>query len=285
MTIDPATVPTLPPHAAVPVDLPERFAELADLRGRRALITGGGRGLGLAIACALAQAGARISVSGRHTQFLVAAVDELRARGASDPFFVEGDMADADAAAETVREAAERLGGLDILVNNAGSAVRKAPEDLTVDEFDRVFATNVRGPYFASCAAIEPLAERSGVIVNVASLGAYLPVAALAAYCASKAALVQLTRALAAEWGSRGVRVNAVAPGFMDSPLNAHRKQNPEQVQTIVGGTPLGRWGAPADVAHAVVLLASDGAAFVTGQTLVVDGGFSLIKGMAWGTE
>jgi NAD(P)-dependent dehydrogenase (short-subunit alcohol dehydrogenase family) len=276
-------VTVLPPHASVPVELPERFAQLADLSGRRALVTGGGRGLGLAIAAAFAQAGASVAVSGRHEQFLSSAVDELRRRGAEEAVFVTGDMADADAAGDTVREAAERLGGLDILVNNAGSGVRKAPEDVTVEEYDRIFATNVRGPYFASCAAVDLLAERAGAVVNVASVAAYLAVPDLAAYCASKAALVQLTRALAAEWGHRGVRVNAVAPGFMDSPMNAHRKENPEQVELIVGGTPLGRWGLPADVAHAVVMLASEGASFVSGQTLVVDGGFSLIKGAAWG--
>lgn len=272
----------LPPHASVPVELPDRFAQLADLSGRRALVTGGGRGLGLAIAAALAEAGASVAVSGRHEEFLSSAVEELRSRGGDDAFFLTGDMADPEAAGDTVREAARRLGGLDVLVNNAGSGVRKAPEDVTVEEYDRVFATNVRGPYFASCAAVDLLAERGGTIVNIASVGAYQPVRDLAAYCASKAALVQLTRALAAEWGSRGVRVNAVAPGFTDSPLNAHRKENPEQVEIIVGGTPLGRWGLPADVAHAVVMLVSDGIAFVTGQTLVVDGGFSLIKGAAW---
>jgi NAD(P)-dependent dehydrogenase (short-subunit alcohol dehydrogenase family) len=273
---------TLPAHAEVPVQLPERFAQLADLTGRRALVTGGGRGLGLAIACALAEAGATVAISGRHEQFLSTGVEELRARGGDDAFSVVGDMADADAAGATVRDAAERLGGLDLLVNNAGSGVRKAPEELTVEEFDRIFATNVRGPYFAACAAVDLLAERGGSVVNISSVGAFQPVRDLAAYCASKAAITQLTQALAAEWGGRGVRVNAVAPGFTDSPMNAHRKANPEQVEAIVGGTPLGRWGLPADVAQAVVLLASDGAAFVTGQTLVVDGGFSLIKGAAW---
>jgi NAD(P)-dependent dehydrogenase (short-subunit alcohol dehydrogenase family) len=284
MTVDQAST-TLPPHAAVPIELPDRFSRVADLRNRRALVTGGGRGLGLAIACALAEAGARVAVSGRHAEFLSAAVAELTRRGATDAFFVEGDVSDARAAAASVREAAGRLGGLDILVNNAGAGVRKAAEELTEDDFDRIFGTNVKGPYFASTAALEPLAESGGAIVNVASLGAYQPVADLAAYCASKAALVQLTRALAAEWGHRGVRVNAVAPGFIDSPLNAHRKANPQQVEWIVGGTPLGRWGKPADVAHAVVMLASEAAAFVTGQTLVVDGGFSLIKGDAWRRE
>jgi glucose 1-dehydrogenase len=273
---------TLPAHAEVPVQLPERFAQLGDLSGRRALVTGGGRGLGLAIACALAEAGASVAISGRHEQFLSSGVEELRRRGGDDAFSVTGDMADADAAGDTVREAAARLGGLDILVNNAGSGIRKRPEDVTVEEFDRVFATNVRGPYFAACAAVDFLSERAGTVINLSSVGAYQPVRDLAAYCASKAAISQLTAALAAEWGHRGVRVNAVAPGFTDSPMNAHRKANPEQVAAIVGGTPLGRWGLPADVAHAVVMLASDGAAFVTGQTLVVDGGFSLIKGAAW---
>jgi NAD(P)-dependent dehydrogenase (short-subunit alcohol dehydrogenase family) len=274
---------TLPPHAAVPVELPESFAALPSLEGRRALVTGGGRGLGLAIACALAQAGADVAVSGRHADFLAAAVDELHDRGCANAFSLEGDVADGDAARATVRAAAERFGGLDILVNNAGSGVRKPPEAVSVEEFDRVFATNVRGPYFASCGAFDAFGDDGGAIVNVASVAAYLAVPDLAAYCASKAALVQLTKALAAEWGGRGIRVNAVAPGFIDSPLNEHRKQNPEQVEAIVGGTPLGRWGTPADVAQAVVMLASDGAAFVTGQTLLVDGGYSLIKGPAWG--
>jgi glucose 1-dehydrogenase len=273
---------TVPAHAEVPVQLPERFARLGDLSGRRALVTGGGRGLGLAIACALAEAGATVAISGRHEQFLSSGVEELHRRGGDDAVSVTGDMADADAAGETVRTAAARLGGLDVLVNNAGSGVRKRPEEVTVEEFDRVFATNVRGPYFAACAAVEFLSERAGTVINISSVGAYQPVRDLAAYCASKAAISQLTAALAAEWGHRGVRVNAVAPGFTDSPMNAHRKANPEQVEAIVGGTPLGRWGLPADVAHAVVMLASEGAAFVTGQTLVVDGGFSLIKGAAW---
>ena len=276
MTARTRPVPPAPAHARIPVELPDRFASAGDLTSRRALVTGGGRGLGLAIACALAEAGATVAVAGRHREYLDAAVETIGKRRAG-AIAVEADVSDATSAAAAVGEAAERLGGLDLLVNNAGVAVRGAPEDLSADELDGIFATNLRGPYFASRAALRWLSG-TGAVLNVASVAAFVPDVELTAYSASKAALVQLTRALAAAWGPRGVRVNAVAPGYTDSPLNAHRKADARAAHAVVGRTPLGRWGTPADVAQAVVFLASDAAAFVTGQTLVVDGGFSLTR-------
>lgn len=269
-------VPPAPPHASIPVELPDRFAVAGDLTGRRALVTGGGRGLGLAIACALAEAGATVAVAGRHREFLESAVETIGRRRAG-AIAVVADVSDETSAAGAVGEAADRLGGLDVLVNNAGVAVRGAPEELPASELDAIFATNMKGPYVTSRAAL-PWLSGAGAVVNLASVAAVVPDTELVAYSASKAALVQLTRALAAAWGPRGVRVNAVAPGYTDSPLNAHRKADARAAHAVVGGTPLGRWGTPADVAQAVVFLASDAAAFVTGQLLVVDGGFSLTR-------
>lgn len=267
-------VPPPPAYAAVRVELPDRFAEAGELSGKRALVTGGGRGLGLAIACALAQAGARVAVAGRHREYLDGAVAELERRGTSG-LAVEADLGDATSAREAVREATGRLGALDVLVNNAGVAARGRPEDLPGDAFDRIFDTNVRGLYYASCEAMTAMTG-GGSIVNIASVAGTIPDVELAAYCASKAAVIQLTRVLAVAWGARGVRVNAVAPGYTDSPLNAHRKADPVRAAAVVDGTPLGRWGKPADVAQAVVFLASDASAFVTGQVLTVDGGYSV---------
>ena len=269
-------VPPPPAHAATPVELPARFPVAGTLAGRRALVTGGGRGLGLAVAAALAEAGAAVAIAGRHAEFLAAGAAELQERGQL-AVQIEGDLADTGSTRDLVNEAAARLGGLDVLVNNAGTAVRKAPEDLSEEEFDRIFDTNVRGAYFASCQALRHL-PAGGSIVNIGSVAGSLADVELAAYCASKGAVIQLTRVLAAAWGPRGIRVNAVSPGYTDSPLNAHRKADPARAEAVVGRTPLGRWGKPVDVAAAVVFLASDAAAFITGQELIVDGGYSLSR-------
>jgi gluconate 5-dehydrogenase len=266
-------VPPAPPHASIPVELPESFSTAGSLKERRALVTGGGRGLGLAIAAAFAEAGAQVAISGRHPEFLEAGLAELRQRGC-EGVAIEADVADASSSRAMVAEAARRLGGLDVLVNNAGSGARKPPEELTEEEYDRIFDTNVKGLY---CEAARLMAT-GGSIVNLASVVSVLADIELAAYCASKGAVLQLTRVLAAAWGERGIRVNAVAPGYTDSPLNAHRKADPAKTEAVVGRTPLGRWGKPADVAAAAVFLASDAASFITGQTLFVEGGFMLAR-------
>lgn len=270
------SAPEPPAYASIPVELPVRFAQTDVLAGRRAIVTGGGRGLGLAITCAFADAGARVAVIGRHAEYLELALTELERRGKTGKA-VLGDVVDVASVRDAVREAAASLGGVDLLVNNAGVASRKPPEELLEEEFDRMFDTNVRGVYYASCEAVRAMPD-GGAIANVASVAATLPDVELAAYSASKAAVVQLTRAFAAAWGARGIRVNAVSPGYTDSPLNAHRKADSAKAEAIVGRTPLGRWGKPADVANAVVFVCSEAASFVTGQEIVVDGGYSAVK-------
>ncbi|MHB8621021.1 MAG: SDR family NAD(P)-dependent oxidoreductase [Chloroflexota bacterium] len=264
-----------PGYAALPVELPDRFADAGDLTHRRALVTGGGRGLGLAIACALGQAGAAVAIAGRNRETLETGLIELQRRGCN-AIALEGDVSLAEPAQRLVREAAARLDGLDILVNNAGLGARSAPEDLTEQQFDAIFATNVKSVYFASCEAMGIMRGKGGAIVNLSSVLGRVADIELAAYCASKAAVIDLTEVLAVAWGALGIRVNAVAPGYTDSPMNAHRKADPAKAEAIVGSTPLARWGRPADVADAVLFLASDAASFLTGQTVYCDGGFSL---------
>jgi 3-oxoacyl-[acyl-carrier protein] reductase len=261
----------LPAHASVPVQLPEvRRSDL--LGGSVAVVTGGGRGLGRAIACALADAGAAVVVGGRHLDFLEETVEIVDARGgtaAAHPC----DISDPAVAGDLVRQAGRHFGAPDVLVNNAGEAARESTDGLAPEQFDRLFATNVRGLYYSCLGAARRL-PAGGAIVNVSSVTARVPDAELAAYAAGKAAVDSLTRTFAVSFGPLGIRVNAVAPGYLDSPLNRARKADPDRAAAVVGRTPLGRWGLPADVADAVCFLASARSAFVTGQVLAVDGGF-----------
>jgi NAD(P)-dependent dehydrogenase (short-subunit alcohol dehydrogenase family) len=243
------------------------------LVGSVAVVTGAGRGLGRAIACAMADAGARVVVTGRQAELLDRTVKAVTERG-GEARALPCDVSDPAAARDLVPRAAQLFGTPDILVNNAGQAAREIPSDgLDPEEFDRIFATNVRGVYYACLGAARHFAG-GGAIVNVSSVTARVPDPELAAYAASKAAVDCLTRTLAVSFGPLGIRVNAVAPGYMDSPLNRARKADPARAAAVVGRTPLGRWGLPRDVADAVCILASARAAFVTGQILAVDGGF-----------
>lgn len=259
----------------MPVEVPRRFPVAGDLAGLSALVTGGGRGLGLVMACALAAAGARVAIAGHRPEFLESGLAEVRKHGSGVTLLA--DLRNVDQTRHLVHAAADQLGGLDILVNNAGGGARAVPEELTTEQFDDIFSLNVRAVYFACCEAAGVMSG-GGAIVNVASVVGYLVEPEMAAYSSSKAAVIQLTRALAGAWGPRQIRVNAVAPGFTDSPLNAHRKADPAKAEAVTGRTPLGRWGKPADVAQAVVFLAAPASAFITGQVLTVDGGYSLGK-------
>jgi NAD(P)-dependent dehydrogenase (short-subunit alcohol dehydrogenase family) len=265
----------LPPYAGEPVRLPApRRSDL--LRDRVAVVTGGGRGLGRALACSLADAGAAVVVAGRHAEHLEETVELLNGRGANAAGSQPCDLADPAQAHDLVHRARAHFGHVDVLVNNAGMAAREVPgQGLPAGTFDRLFATNVRGVYFATLGAGRVLPP-GGAVVNVTSVTAHVPDPELAAYAAGKAAVESLTRSFAVALAPAGIRVNAVAPGYLDTPLNRDRKADPHRAAAVVDRTPLGRWGLPADAADAVCFLACDRSAFVTGQVLVVDGGFSL---------
>lgn len=253
------------------VHLPDhRASDL--LAGRIAVVTGGGRGIGIAIACALADAGARVVVAGRHRDSLDGAADLVRDRGGQAAVTV-CDMADPQQADQLLRRSADHFGMPDVLVNNAGRAAREDASGVPPAVFDDIVATNVRGPYYAMLAAGRDMPDGAS-IVTVGSVVTRAVDVELAAYAASKAAVQSLTWTFAAALGPRSIRVNAVAPGYLDSPLNADRLADPARSAAVLGRTPLGRWGQPADVADAVCFLASDRAGFITGQVIYVDGGF-----------
>jgi NAD(P)-dependent dehydrogenase (short-subunit alcohol dehydrogenase family) len=248
---------------------------LFDLSGRVALVTGARHGVGRAIALAYARAGARVVVTGRRPEELAAVGAELDALGAEHmPLGLE--LTDEAAIGPALRAAAERWGRLDVVVNNAGLSIRKPAAALTAAEWDAVVATNLRAPFLVAQAAAAVLTAPGGRIVNLSSTFARVAVAERAPYAASKAGLEHLTRVLALEWAPRGITVNAIAPGATPTETRADVLGTDEAVRARSAAIPLGRLGTPEDLVGAALLLAGDAGAFITGQTIVVDGGFSL---------
>jgi NAD(P)-dependent dehydrogenase (short-subunit alcohol dehydrogenase family) len=244
--------------------------------GRTALVTGGTRGIGLAIVRALRREGARVIAIGKSREQIEAFQSEF----AEDPL-ASAELADVRerGALEAIRD---RLTRLDILIPNAGVNTRVKALDLPDESLREMLETNLYG-VFVTCQVFAPLlfARQGGRVVITSSVSAIHGMDLRAAYTATKAGLSGLVRSLAIEWGPRGVTVNAVGPGIIETPLTkAYMDRYPERVQAAIDNTPLRRIGTPEDVADVVLFLASDAARFVTGQTVFVDGGLS--AGSAW---
>ncbi len=244
-----------------------------DLTGRVAVVTGGNGGIGLGMARGLAAAGARVVVAARNAEKAEAAVAELGAQSA----FIALDVADESSCRAMIDQTEKRFGRLDILVNNAGTSIRKPPESYTVAEWHAVLDTNLTGAFLCSQAAHPVMKRRGGgKIINIGSMFALFGSAYAAPYAASKGALVQLTKSLAAAWAADNIQVNAVLPGWIDTELTRDaRRQVAGLHERVLARTPAGRWGVPEDLAGIAVFLASPGSDFITGTAIPVDGGFS----------
>ena len=243
-----------------------------DLSGRTAAITGGGRGLGLGISNALLEAGADVIVLGRNP--LPVELTEHAASLRRQLHFVALDLADSDAIAAIAQRVLDEH-QVDILVNNAGTQDRYPAVDFPLEAFDRVLDINLRAVFQLCQLFGRPMLERgAGKIVNLASLLSFQGGLTVPAYAASKGAVAQLTKALCNEWSTRGVNVNAIAPGYMATDMNAALIADPKRMAELSVRIPAGRWGQPEDIGNVVVFLASAAAAYVHGQVLAVDGGW-----------
>jgi NAD(P)-dependent dehydrogenase (short-subunit alcohol dehydrogenase family) len=256
--------------------------QLIDLKGKTALVTGGSRGLGLQMAHALGEAGARIMLSSRKAADLEEAAADLQAAGI-DARWIAADCGKEEDIRRLADETLQRMGAVDILVNNAGAAWGAPAEDHPVEAWDKVMNLNIRGYFILSqhVAKHSMIARRSGRIINIASiagLGGNPPEMQTIAYNTSKGAVVNFTRALAAEWGKYNITVNAVCPGFFPSKMTVATLKSMGE-EKLAAHAPLGRLGDDEDLKGITVLFASDAGKHITGQWIAIDGGVSIVTG------
>ncbi|MGE0718736.1 MAG: SDR family NAD(P)-dependent oxidoreductase [Alphaproteobacteria bacterium] len=247
-----------------------------DLTGRVALVTGGSRGIGWEMARALAGAGAAVAIVGRDRATLDARVAELRAMGV-EAWAVSADLSVPAAGADAVAACERHFGRVDILVNNAGINHRRPLAEFDLADFERVIATNLTSCFAAAQAAAAGMAARGfGRIISTSSIMASTARPTIIGYVAAKGGLSSMTRGLAVELGPAGITVNAIAPGFIATDMTAPLQQSPEFDAMINGRTPARRWGRVEDLSGTTILLASDAGSYLTGQTIIVDGGLTI---------
>ncbi len=248
---------------------------LFDLTGKVAVVTGASRGLGQYLGRALARAGADLVITSRRLSDLKQFQDEIETLGRK-VLALELDVRKPEVIPQASERAWKHFGKIDILVNNAGCNVRKSALDITREDWDLVLETNLRGSFFVAQAFARHMVNRGyGRIINIGSVTSVFGYAGIAPYCASRGGIKQLTMSLADEWGPAGVTVNCLAPGWFRTKQNSVLYENEKWVEYLIDRIPLKRPGQPNDLDGAVVFLASDASAYITGQTLLVDGGIS----------
>lgn len=250
------------------------MTDFLTLDKKLALITGGGTGLGLGIAKVFVETGARVIITGRREEILKRACEELGPMAS----YAVSDITNFETIPAFVAEIEEKLGPIDILVNNAGIHLKKDALEVTDEEFARVVRTNQQAVFGMSREVAKRMAARKrGNIIMVSSMAAQYGIPKVIAYTAAKTAIEGMTRALAVEWSPKGIRVNCLAPGFIQTEMSSNALDNdPERKNKVLGRTPIGALGEPKDVGFAAAFLASDAAKYLTGVVLPVDGGNSI---------
>jgi 2-dehydro-3-deoxy-D-gluconate 5-dehydrogenase len=253
-------------------------AELFDLNGKVAIVTGGNGGIGLGMARGLAEAGAAVVIVGRNAAKSEAAVAELAQSGAR-AISVVADVTDKEAVADMTARVAGELGRIDILVNNAGMNIRKPPHALDIAEWNSVIQTNLTSAFLCSQAVYPAMKEAGGgKIINIGSMMSIFGASFAPAYAASKGGIVQFTRSCACAWAADNIQVNAVLPGWIDTDLTKRAREEIDGLHNrVLARTPAARWGAISDFAGIAVFLASAASDFVTGTAIPVDGGYSIM--------
>jgi len=251
--------------------------DIFDLSGKVAIVTGGNQGIGLAISRGLAEAGAAVIIANRRAEEGKQAAESMKKDGLN-VISIPTDVSDEASIAAMVSNVVKDFGKIDILVNNAGVIIRKAAEEITREDWDHIMNTNLRGAFFC-CQLVgrEMIKQKKGKIINISSDASQRAMPERSVYATSKAGVSHLTRCLAVEWAKHNINVNAIGPGPTHTPLNKkYYEENPDKLQQTVQSIPMGRMGDTSDYIGAAVFLASEASNFMTGQTLLIEGGSTI---------